>query len=74
MSSLENISSSPKLNGLQISLLRLFSQNLSDEQTLEIRKLMMSYFDEQLKNELEMVIEEKGYISEDYHKMLNGKL
>ncbi len=74
MSNTENISNSPKLNSLQISLLRLFSQNLSDEKTVEIRKLMMSYFDEQLKTELEMVIEEKGYTSEDYHKMLNGKL
>lgn len=73
MSSVENISNSPKLNGLQISLLRLFSQNLSDEKTFEIRKLMMSYFDEQLKTELERVIEEKAYTSEDYHKMLNDK-
>ncbi len=74
MASVENISNSPKLNGLQISLLRLFSQKLSDEKTLEIRKLMMSYFDEQLKTELEMVVEEKGYTSEDYYKMLNGNL
>ena len=73
MSSFENISNSPKLNSLQISLLRLFSQNIPDNQTLEIRKLMMNYFDIQLKAELEKVIEEKGYTEEDYHQMLNSK-
>jgi hypothetical protein len=73
MSSLENISNSPRLNGLQISLLRLFSQNISDDQTLEIRKLMMNYFDVQLRAELERVVEEKGYTEEDYHQMLNSK-
>ena len=73
MSSFENISNSPKLNSLQISLLRLFSQNIPDNQTLEIRKLMMNYFDIQLKAELEKVIEEKDYTEEDYHQMLNSK-
>jgi hypothetical protein len=55
---------------LQISLLRLFSQNISDDQTLEIRKLMMNYFDVQLKAELEKVIEEKGYTEDDFRQML----
>lgn len=73
MSSFENISNSPKLNSLQISLLRLFSQNIPDDQTLEIRKLMMNYFDVQLKVELEKVVKEKGYTEEDYHQMLNSK-
>lgn len=73
MSSIENISNSPRLNNLQISLLRLFSQNISDDQTLEIRKLMMNYFDVQLKAELETVIEEKGYTEDDFRQMLNSK-
>jgi len=73
MSSIENISNSPKLNSLQISLLRLFSQNISDDQTLENRKLMMNYFDVQLKAELETVIEEKGYREDDFRQMLNSK-
>jgi hypothetical protein len=73
MSSIENISNSPRLNSLQISLLRLFSQNISDDQTLEIRKLMMNYFDVQLKAELEKVVEEKGYTEDDFRQMLNAK-
>ena len=73
MSSFENLSSSPKLNSLQISLLRLFSQNIPDNQTLEIRKLMIEYFDAQLKAELETVIEQKGYTTDDFQAMLNSK-
>jgi hypothetical protein len=73
MSNIENISNSPRLNSLQISLLRLFSQNISDDQTLEIRKLMMNYFDIQLKAELEKVVEEKGYTEDDFRQMLNSK-
>jgi hypothetical protein len=44
MSSIENISNSPRLNGLKISILRLFSQSIPDDKTLEIRKLMMNYW------------------------------
>ena len=73
MSNIENISNSPRLNSLQISLLRLFSQNISDDQTLEIRKMMMNYFDVQLKAELEKVVEEKGYTEDDFRQMLNSK-
>jgi hypothetical protein len=73
MSNIENISNSPRLNSLQISLLRLFSQNISDDQTLEIRKLMMNYFNFQLKAELEKVVEEKGYTEDDFRQMLNSK-
>jgi hypothetical protein len=73
MSNIENISNSPRLNSLQISLLRLFSQNISDDQTLEIRKLMMNYFDIQLKAELDKVVEEKGYTEDDFRQMLNTK-
>lgn len=73
MSNIESISNSPRLNSLQISLLRLFSQNISDNQTLEIRKLMMNYFDVQLKAELETIIEQKGYTEDDFRQMLNSK-
>lgn len=62
-----------KLNDLQISLLRLFSQKISDAQTLEIRRLLMDYFDAQLKTELEKVIEQKGFTDEDYRQMLYAK-
>ncbi len=73
MSSSENVSNQNRLNGLQISILRLFSQDLEEQQTLEIRKMLLDYFDLQLQKELEVVIEEKGYTTEDYYQMLNSK-
>ncbi len=73
MSSSENVSNQNRLSSLQISILRLFSQDLEEKQTLEIRKMLLDYFDLQLQKELEVVIEEKGYTTEDYYQMLNSK-
>ena len=64
---------SRKLNSLQLSLLRLFGQNINENQTLEIRKIMMDYFDGQLKSEIENVVKEKGYYESDFQKMLSEK-
>lgn len=73
MLSSENVSNQNRLSRLQISILRLFSQDLEEQQTLEIRKMLLDYFDLQLQKELEVVIEEKGYTTEDYYQMLNSK-
>jgi hypothetical protein len=62
-----------KLNSLQLSLLRLFGQNIDETQTLEIRKILMDYFDTQLKSELETVVKEKGYTESDFRRMLKEK-
>ena len=64
------------LSEIQISLLRLFDraanrQNISESETLEVRKMLMDYFDKGLKNELYKVVEEKKYSEEDYYKMLS---
>lgn len=55
------------MSEIQISLLRLFDQNLSESETLEVRKMLMDHFDKGLQN----VVEEKKYSEEDYHKMLS---
>lgn len=73
MSSFETQPNTQKLNGLQLSLLRLLGQNISEKQTLEVRQLLMDYFDTQLKTELETVIKEKGYTENDFRLMLNEK-
>jgi hypothetical protein len=64
---------SHKLNSLQLSLLRLFGQNINENQTLEIRKILIDYFDSQLKSELETVIKQKGYTESDFQRMLKEK-
>ena len=65
-------SPTPKLNSLQLSLLRLFT-HINEEQTLELRKILMEYFDDKLRAELSRVVKEKGYEDEDFRKMLNEK-
>lgn len=73
MQVVQNTPKSQKLNSLQLSLLRLFNQNIDETQTLEVRKILMDYFDAQLKAELKTVIKNKGYTANDYRKMLNDK-
>lgn len=57
---------------MQISLLKLFDRNIPENEILDLKKLMVSYYDERLKNELNRVVEEKGYTQEDFDRILNG--
>ena len=69
--SADKISETTKLNSLQISLLRLFDQQLDTTQTLEVRGLLMAYFDQKLQAELNDVVAQKGYTEADYRQMLD---
>ena len=60
-----------KLNSLQISLLRLFERGMSDEDTLEIRELVVAHMSKKLLAEVERVNEERGYTTADVEAMLN---
>ena len=68
--SADKFSEITKLNALQISLLRLFDQQLDTAQTLEVRSLLMAYFDQKLQTELNEVVAQKGYTEADYRQML----
>ncbi|MBU1821221.1 MAG: hypothetical protein KKG00_06890 [Bacteroidetes bacterium] len=59
-----------KLSDLQISILRLIDQGLDQHETLEVRKLLMDYFDQKLQAELEEVTARKEYSEADYRRML----
>ena len=58
------------LNELQISILRLFDQKIDKTLTLEVRQLLMDYFDQKLQAELDQVTAQKGYTEADYRRML----
>jgi len=60
-----------RLSDIQISMLRLFDQGISETDTLKLRKILMDYFDKELQSELEKVLEKKQYSEDDYHKMLS---
>lgn len=60
-----------KLNSIQLSLLRLFDRGMSDEETLEIRRRLVTHLSKKLQEEVQRIDEERGYTSEDYERMLN---
>ena len=60
-----------KLNSIQLSLLRLFDRGMSDDETLEIRRRLVTHLSKKLQEEVQRIDEERGYTSEDYERMLN---
>jgi hypothetical protein len=60
-----------KLNGLQLSLLRLFERGMSDEEVLELRRVLVAHMSQKLLEEVERVNEERGYTAADVEAMLN---
>ena len=60
------------LNGVQQTLLALFSRDISEVEQNDIRELLLNYYDKMLQNEVQKVIQEKQYTSEDFEKMLNN--
>ena len=61
-----------ELNPVQMSLLKLFNREMSEQETRDIKKLMVSYYSEKLKEEVSNVVEDKGYTQEDFERILNG--
>ena len=61
-----------KLNSLQISLLRLFERGMSDEDTLELRRVIVAHLSKKMLAEVERIDDARGYTAEDYERMLNA--
>ena len=61
-----------KLNSIQISLLRLFERGMSDEDTLELRRVIVAHLSQKMLAEVERIDAERGYTAEDYERMLNA--
>lgn len=60
-----------KLNPLQVSLLRLFNRDMSDDEILALKRVLVKHYSELLRNEVEQVVAEKGYTQADFDAMLN---
>lgn len=69
----QSASSSPagRLNEVQISLLRLFDHGLTDEQTRELKRVLVAYYSKQLRQEVEHTSQEHGYTEADFDQMLH---
>ena len=61
-----------KLNSIQVSLLRLFERGMSDEDTLELRRVIVAHLSQKMLAEVERIDNERGYTAEDYERLLNA--
>jgi hypothetical protein len=50
-----------KLSNLQLELLRVFSFELSEEQLLEIREMLVDYFSNKVSSEMDALFEENRW-------------
>ncbi len=60
-----------QLNEVQITLLRLFQREISEEQIQDIKKMLFDYYNQQLKTELASVLKDKQLTNKDFEEMLN---
>lgn len=59
----------PPLTNVQLELLKVFAMGVSEEEVLEIRRLLARYFMEKAVRGATKVWDEKGYTAE---QLLNG--
>lgn len=62
-----------KLNKLQLALLRIFQREMSDEQVLELQRVLTQHFQTLLHQELHSVCTQKKYKAEDFEAILRSK-
>jgi hypothetical protein len=59
------------LNDVQLTLLKLFSRKMSEAEQMDIKQMLLNYYDNALQREIQSVIQEKGYTKQDFEKVLN---
>lgn len=59
------------MNATQMMLLRLFSRPVPEQRMKEIKKLLLQYYTQNLHDEVEKAIAEKGIIDADYEALEN---
>ncbi|MDX1943064.1 MAG: hypothetical protein SFU99_21045 [Saprospiraceae bacterium] len=62
------------LSNLQLELLTLFAENVSDEDLIAIRQLIARYFAEKAIEAANKVWDEKGWTDEDVERLLNTRM
>lgn len=59
------------LTNVQMELLKLYSTNLSQDDLLDLKKILARYFAQKAINGADKIWEEKGLSNEDMKKWLN---
>ncbi|WP_375446398.1 hypothetical protein [uncultured Fibrella sp.] len=62
----------PKLTNLQLELLQTFSYTLPDEQLIEVRQLLATYFLDKADAEMDRLWQEKGWDDNIIEKWAKG--
>ena len=57
------------LNELQIGLLRMFDRHIPDEDIREIRRVLVKHLSQQMLDEVDSVVAEKGITEIDFKKL-----
>jgi hypothetical protein len=65
------IETTTKLTNLQLEVLKLFGRNVSDNELLDIKRLIGQYFAEKASDRADRIAEEKGYTNETFENWLN---
>ncbi|RYF77091.1 MAG: hypothetical protein EOO39_04815 [Cytophagaceae bacterium] len=61
-----------KLNSLQVSLLRLFDRGMTDEQLLDLKRVLVTHYSSLLASEVDQASQQKGYMADDFTAMLSN--
>ena len=61
------------LSNLQIELLQLYSQDVSEEDLIAIKRLLAKYFADRASDEMDMLWEERGWTNETMDKWLSDE-
>ena len=62
-----------KLSNLQLEMLKVFSRNLSEDELLEIRRLLAKYFMQKAVQGADKTWDEKNYDQELMKKWMKGE-
>lgn len=57
-----------KLNSVQLHLLELFSKDMSENDLLEIKELLVKYYKDKVENEVESFWKKKNFTKETWNK------
>ena len=57
------------LNEVQIGLLRMFDRQIPDEDVREIKRVLVKHLSQQLLDEVDRVVKEKGITDADFKKL-----
>lgn len=60
------------LNPVQRHLLELFSKGMTDKELLEIKALLVNYYQQKVDAELDAIWEKRGYTKESFNQATEG--